>query len=292
MMKTGVIMANNKSDKPNIFDFNNFRLYLSAYYDFRHKRDKSFTKSYICRKMGLPNTRSYFGDVIKGKYLSAIKVPLFIKLLELDKNEAQFFRALINFNQAVDLEERELFFDQLISLNQTPKSIISSKIYRYYREWYNPVIRTLLHVIDFKTNYALLAKTVYPPIRIKQARESVKLLLSLGLIRRNSKGFLKPTDKVLSTAPFVKDELVTQYQLECLNQTKKVILCKNRQPRRIITKMMGISREAYIKIEKKMEKISSEITSLVHKDENPADRVYQLTMQLIPNSKIQKKDKV
>jgi hypothetical protein len=41
-----------------------------------------------------------------------------------------------------------------------------------------------------------------------------------------------------------------------------------------------------------MEKISSEITSLVHKDENPADRVYQLTMQLIPNSKIQKKDKV
>lgn len=283
-------MTTTTAEKPCILSYNNFRLYLSAYYDYRHKVDRSFTKSYICKQLGLPNTRSYFGDVIKGKYLSAIKVPLFITLLELDRHEAQFFRTLVNFNQADDPEERELFFDQLISLNRTPKSIISSKIYRYYREWYNPVIRTLLHVIDFKSNYALLAKTVYPPIKIKQAQESVRLLLSLGLVQRTSDGFLKPTDKVLSTEPFVKDELVTQYQLECLNQTRKVILCKNRQPRRIITKMMGISREAYIKIEKKIEKFSSEITSLVHKDENPADRVYQMTLQLIPNSNIQKKD--
>ena len=262
------------------------------YYDYRHKQDKSFTKSYICKKLGLPNTRSYFGDIIKGKYLSSIKIPLFITLLKLDKNEAHFFRTLVNFNQAADPEERELFFDQLISLNQTPKSILPSKIYRYYKEWYNPVIRTLLHIIDVKNDYALLAKTVYPPITLKQARESVNLLLSLSLIGRNAEGFLKPTDNVISTGPFVKDELVTQYQLECLNQTRKVILCRNQQPRRIITKMMGISRDAYIKIEKKIEKFNAEITSLVHKDENPADRVYQLTMQLIPNSKIHKKDSI
>ncbi len=285
-------MAGGTYEKPNIFNYNNFRLYLSAYYDYRHSNEKEFTKSFICKELGLPNTRSYFGDIINGKYLSAVKVPLIIKLLKLDRSEAQFFRTLVNFNQAVDPEERELFFDQLISLNRTPKSIVSAKIYRYYREWYNPVIRTLLHIVDFKNEYTQLAKKVYPPISVKQTRQSVALLLSLGLICRNADGFLKPTDAVISTEPFARDELVTQYQLECLNQARRVIVLKSRQPRRIITKMMGISKQAYIKIEKKLEKFNSEITSLVHKDENPADRVYQLIMQLIPNSKIQEKDRI
>jgi len=285
-------MANSSFEKPNIFNYNNFRLYLSDYYIYRHHQDKSFTKSFICKKLGLPNTRSYFGDIVRGKYLSSIKVPLFIILLKLDKNEATFFRALVNFNQADDPDERELLFDQLISLNQTPHSILSSKkIFKYYKEWYNPVIRALLHVIDFKSEYAYLAKTVYPPITVKQATESIRLLMSLGLIHRTDEGFLKPTTNVLSTGSFNKAELVTQYQLECLKHARKVIVHKNQQPRRIITKMMGISREAYVKIEKKIEKINAEITSLVHKDENPADRVYQLTIQLLPNSRIHEKDR-
>jgi len=278
-------------EKPDIFNYNNFRLYLSDYYDYRHRQDTSFTKSYICKELGLPNTRSYFGDIIGGKYLSSIKIPLFITLLNLDKNEATFFRALVNFNQATDPDERELFFDQLISLNQTPHSILPSrKILKYYKEWYNPVIRTLLHVINVKNDFAYLAKTVHPPITVKQARESIRLLLSLELVYRTTEGFLKPTNNVLSTGPFNNDDLVMQYQLECLNQARKVILHKNQQPRRIITKMMGISRDAYIKIEKKIEKFNSEITSLVHKDEHSADRVYQLIMQLLPHSSIHEKD--
>ena len=223
-------MTQNKPEKPNIFNFNNFRLFLSSYYEYRHKVDKSFTKSYICKELGLPNTRSYFGDIIGGKHLSSLKVPLFIQLLGLDKDEAHFFRTLVNFNQACDPEERELFFDQLISLNRTPKSIIPSSVYKYYKEWYNPVIRALLHIIDFNNDFVHLAKTIYPPISAKQAKDSIKLLQSLELIGRDSNGYLKPTSNVLSTGQFVKDELVTQYQLECLNQTKKVILCKNRSP--------------------------------------------------------------
>ena len=50
----GLIMTDNTFEKPNIFNYNNFRSYLSDYYDYRHRQDKSFTKSYICKELGLP----------------------------------------------------------------------------------------------------------------------------------------------------------------------------------------------------------------------------------------------
>jgi uncharacterized protein (TIGR02147 family) len=56
-------------------------------------------------------------------------------------------------------------------------------------------------------------------------------------------------------------------------------------PQTISTNVISISNTAYKRIEKKIEKFRSEIRSLVHKDEKPAESVYQLDIALFPNSK-------
>ncbi len=71
----------NMNEKPVIYDYNNFRAYLCDYYDYRHSVDQEFTKAYICKKLGLSNTRSYCGDSIAGKTISSLKISLFIKLV-------------------------------------------------------------------------------------------------------------------------------------------------------------------------------------------------------------------
>jgi uncharacterized protein (TIGR02147 family) len=81
--------------------------------------------------MHLPNTRSYFTDVLKGKKVAPTFTERFINVMELNKEEAQFFRALVKFNQAENLSEREIYFEQLISLNRTPKKVIDKKAYSY-----------------------------------------------------------------------------------------------------------------------------------------------------------------
>jgi uncharacterized protein (TIGR02147 family) len=281
------IFKGTMSQKPNVFNYNDFRAYLKDFYAYKHQRNKKFSKAFICKELGLPNSRSYFQDVLNGKFISQLKVPLFIKVFDLDRDEAQFFRVLVNYNQAVDdPEEREFLFEQLISLNQTPKAIISAKEYAYYKDWYNSVVRAVLNIVDFKKdgNYLKFARQIFPPLTETQARGSVNLLLDLELIAENDHGFLKPTEKVISTGAYAKDEVIKQHQLKSFDIAREAILKNQKQPQRVITKTISVSEEGYNRVLKNIEKCSSEINSIVHKDEAPADRVYQLDIILFPHS--------
>ena len=60
-------------------------------------------------------------------------------------------------------------------------------------------------------------------------------------------------------------------------------------PQDISTNVMYVSKEAYQRISKKINKLRDEVRSIAHKDTKPADRVYQLDILLFPNSKPPKK---
>lgn len=276
---------NMKEILPNIYEYNDFRKYLSEYQKERQSIDRKFNKSNVSKLIGLPNTRSYFTDVLKGKTVTKSFIERFIGVLELDEDEAQYFRVLVKFNQAENSSEREIYFEQLISLNKTPKKVLDKRIYLYYKNWYTSAIRAILNIYDFNGNYKNLAQKVFPNITTKQAKESLELLVKLNLVSKNRDGFYKPTDNSISTPEYVKHELIKQYQMKCLDLAKTAIIKNRSIPQTIATNMLSVSDEGYKRIEKKIHKFRAEIRSLVHKDESKAEKVYQLNVLLFPNSK-------
>jgi uncharacterized protein (TIGR02147 family) len=283
IQKCGIIICMDKL--PNIFEYTNFRKFLSDYHKSRQKTDKSFNKSNVSRLLGLPNTRSYFTDVLQGRYVSSSFAERFIGIFGLGKDESRYFLTLVKYNQADTPEERELYFDQLISLNKTPKKILDKRIFEYYKNWYNGTIRALLHIMDFKGDYAKLAKSVFPPITAKQAAESVKLLRNLGLVSPDSSGCLRPTEKSIATPDYIKDEIIKRYQIHSLELAKWCILKNTVVPQVIATNVVSISDKGYKQLEKRIQKFRSEIRSLVHKDGEPAQKVYHIDILMFPNSK-------
>ena len=249
---------------PSIFDYNDFRKYLSDYQESNQHFDKTFNKSNISKLLGLPNTRSYFTDVLRGRRVSPSFIERFISVFGLNKDESRFFRALVKFNQAETPDERELYFDQLISLNKTPKRILDKRIFEYYKNWYNGTIRALLHILDFKGDFASLAKSVFPPITPKQAIESIRLLRSLGLIAADAGGCLRPTDKSIATPDYIKDEIIKQYQVHSLELAKWCIWKNASLPQVIATNVISISDKGYKRLEKRIQRFRSEIRALVH----------------------------
>src|SRR5690606_17777158 len=114
----------------NVFDFVDFKMFLKDYQAQRQALDKSFTRSRFCRELGLPNTRSFFNDVVKGaRPLSSVNVERFIAALGMNEAEGCYFRVLVGFNQSVIPGERELLFDQLVSLNNAPVRVVSPEEY-------------------------------------------------------------------------------------------------------------------------------------------------------------------
>ena len=271
---------------PSIYGYNDFRKFLMDCQKAHEEQDPSFTKSSICKRLGIPNSRSYLNDVANGKKVTAVYVQRFITVFSLNGEEAQFFRVLVKFNQSENNEERELYLEQLISLNKTPKKVIDQKAFPFFREWHHSVIRALLDVMDFKDDYKSLSKSLCPRVSIKKVMESISLLKRLGLIKLDDNGYWRPSDKSIVTSNYLKDDFVLQYQIQCLELAKQALLKRLGQPQKISTNIISLSNDCYIRIQKKIDKFKGEIRSLVHKDNKPSDFVYQMNIQLFPSAKV------
>lgn len=265
---------------PSIYAYNDFRKFLADYQCARFEQDKSFTKSEFSRKLQLPNTRSYFTDVLKGKFVSETFIERFISVIGFDHDEAQFFKILVRFNQTDKTEERELLFEQLIALNRTPSRLLDLKILHYYNTWYNGVIRAMLEIEEFTDDYTQLARKIRLPVTSVQARKAVNLLLELGLVNKNENGIIKPTDKAIRAPEEVKKELFRSYHLQCMECSKKSLI---NDPEAIVFSLintLSISEQGYQRLRILLEKFQSQIRSLVHKDEDAPDRVLQINLVL------------
>lgn len=276
-------MAKRRIIFPSIFAYGNFREFLVAYQTARQKNDQSFTKSEFSRLLGLPQTRSYFFDVLRGKKVTPSFVERFIGVMRFSREEAHYFRTLVLFNQSASAEERELYFDQIIRLNRTPKRTMDASALEYYRELHHGVIRALLAIVDFDGNYEMLGLKVLPPISAKKAKASIDLLRKLKLIAPDNAGILKPTDRAIYAPRTFKDELILKLQCAMHDHAQKALL--EHRPRQIVaTNTISISDEGYERIRKHIENFRSEIRAIIHKDEKQPERVYQFVLDLFPSS--------
>ncbi|HXP90359.1 MAG TPA: TIGR02147 family protein, partial [Fibrobacteria bacterium] len=98
-----------------IYDYSDFRAFLSDWFAQEKEKRGKFTKAQVSRELGLPNSRNYFSDLLGGKELSDTFLERLIGLLALPRDQARYFRALVNFQQAATPEKREEALDQLVS---------------------------------------------------------------------------------------------------------------------------------------------------------------------------------
>lgn len=272
---------------PSIYHYSNYRQYLEDYRVARKKIDRSFTHSYICIKLGQENARSLFNNVVKGrKNLTPVFISRFIELLELDEEEGTFFRILVGFNQADNVKEKEYYFDQLIQLNNTPKKQIDKYAYQYYSEWWHSSIRSLLEIIDLKDDYKSLGQILIPEVATTYVKRSINLLKQLELIKVNEDGYWKPTEKAITTGDKNKDNLIKKYQLANLELSKLAMLSGNQiKPQKLSTMTFSISDKGFERVKNRVQQLRKEVASIIHKDEDQANRVYQLNLHLFPQTK-------
>jgi len=275
-----------KTQQPSIYEYNDFRKFIADYQKAKYEYDHSYTKSYMSKLIGIPNSRSYMSDILSSKQVTDTFVDRFIRIFAFNHDEAHFFRALVRFNQADNPDDRELCFEHLIALNKTPKKYLYEQSYAYYKDWYNAAIRAILNVYDFNgSDFAGLVKKLVPEITVPQAKRAVGLLLQLKLIEKKENGFFKPTTSSISTEEYVRDEVLKQYQIKCLDLAKRAIVSSDKIPKYISTNTVSVSKRGQKRIEKQIDRFRSQIRSLVHKDEDPAETVYQIDILFFPMMK-------
>src|SRR4051812_39858352 len=91
-----------------IYHYENFRKYLSDFYDSKKAIDKKFSFRYFARSAGLASPSSLKRVIDGERNLTDEAVEKFAIALGLNKEEKEFFEKLVRFNQTKSSEEKQL----------------------------------------------------------------------------------------------------------------------------------------------------------------------------------------
>ncbi|MBD3240924.1 MAG: TIGR02147 family protein [Chitinivibrionales bacterium] len=270
---------------PNVFEYVSHLEYLRDWRIEAKKADPKISHQRIAMALGQPHARSLYGNLESGrKRISAEMARRLSAMMGHSRDERMYFEALVRYGQAETLQEKELYFEQLIRLNRTPHVLLSPSAYAYFKDWYNPVIRALLEVHPFKSNYRQLARCIFPPVSIEEVRGSIRLLKELRLITRDDDGCWRPTDKVLSVEGKAQSALVKSYQLRCLENAQRALVAGMEGRMRNVTMTLSLSKDALKLLDKKLSQFKLMARSIAHKDEGRAEIVYHMNISLFPHT--------
>ncbi|MBR4784418.1 MAG: TIGR02147 family protein [Fibrobacter sp.] len=268
-----------------IFQFTNFRKYLDEYQAARVLTDPDFTRAGACVLLGLPKTRSYYNDIVKGKKLSSRMIPKFVDVLGLNKKEARYFETLVNLDQAKTATERNAFFEELLKQHPDSHRILNEDAYEYYNHWYNSVLFTALEVVDVSDDLEPVQKLIFPKVSVGTLKRSLELLERLGFVRKNEDGFWKSCRESVSSGAYNNSDLVRQYQLQCFELSKQALLANNENPSDMGTFTFSVSDDAFKAIAKEIQGLKARVRKIIAQDRKKATGVHQLNIHLFTNLK-------
>lgn len=276
-----------------IYDYKDYRCFLKRWYELNKKQRRSFSYRSFASNAGFssPNTLK---RVIDGqRRLTMESATAFARAMKLNKQEALYFRFLVQYQQAKTHQEKNLYYKKILQIQKVKQlKPLAKDQYDYCSQWYHPVVRELLVSKKFKGDLDWIAKNIQPELSLKEVEKSVQLLERLGLVlkkeKKNSKGDLVYTwvqgQSVLSTGPEALSLLSHNYHQEILSLIKDRLDDIPSEQRELRGITLGISAEKLPLLINKIREIKDDILSLVS-DEEDVDQVMLLAIQLIPVSK-------
>ena len=261
------------------YDYVSYKDFIRDYYKEQKRTAPIFSYKVFAEKAGFL-TKTFIPKIISGeKKLAKRSTELIVRAMNLSKKESVYFEALVNFNNAKDMDKKEFLFNKVLSLNKKSKNFGND--FLYFSKWYHVVIYELLGFLDWKRDYNILAKHISPQITARQAKKAVELLIELGLVQEESPGCY------VHTGVMKADNEITLFALKRFNQTALQLGMEAfKSDRDEYTSTVGgsVSLETLSEIIVETIKFKDKITRMIDADKSK-DRVYLMNLQLFPISR-------
>jgi uncharacterized protein (TIGR02147 family) len=271
-----------------LFEYTDYRKFLRDYYDLKKGEKKGFSLKVLADRAGF-KARDYVLRVMNGsRNLSQSGAFMLSSALRLSEKEMDYFTNLVSFNQANMPRENDFFLRKMAEVGKynRPQKLRQEQV-SYLSEWYYIALRSLLPVIDFKDDYAEIAKFLDPPLTPAQARKAVELLIQLGLLTREKTGRYSVPVSQLTVGDEVMSVALARFHKQSLDLAKRAIDFYPSQGREISGVTMSLSSAGFDKIKSEIQAFRRKVMTVAEQD-TKEEGAFQLNFQFFPLSKRRK----
>jgi uncharacterized protein (TIGR02147 family) len=272
----------------NIFEYTNYREYLKDFFEESKKSDRLFSHRYLAERLGL-STPNLIMLIMQGKRnLTPDVCRRLAKFLRLKIRQRRYFENMVAFLNAKKHSEKNEYFSRMIKLRHVLKiKNIMEQHYEYYANWYNPVIRELVTYPDFKGDYRELGKKVSPPVSEDEARQSVKLLQKLGMIRKKAGRYVQ-TVQLISTGTEVRSIAVVNYHRAMADLAASSYDRCKKDEHNITSVTLSMAKENLFQLVRETNNYRQRLMALAQNG-SKSTKVYQVNIQIFPVSRTPRK---
>lgn len=268
----------------NVFEYTDFRKFLSDFYLQKKSRQPTFSYRIIANKVGFKST-GHFTKIIQGKANISLALGLkFADFLSLTKRQAEYFQLLVLYNQAKSHEEKKKYFEKMMMFKESKVRTVDSDHYQFYDKWYYTVIREIIGIYPFRGNYKKLGALVEPSISADEAKRAIELLERLNLIRRIENGDYVQTEPLLKNDHTAPSVAVNNFILSMLDKAREALDRYARDERMLSSTTITISEHTYRKIREEVREFRTRIMTLAAQDSKSC-RSYNFNFQVFPVTK-------
>ena len=277
-----------------LYDYDDFRKFLQDYFEEQKKMRAVFSHRFFAAKAGFSSS-SYCWNVSRGRFnLTQKSIEKLARAMEFEPLKQSYFEALVQYNQAQQVNERENAWDQIVQIRkQIEFTHLGVREQLYFSRWYYPIIRELAVSSDWNGDYMVLARMLDPQITTEEAREAVKNLVEWGLIREvteKTPAGAKPavvryeeTSQMLD-ATAIPPMALRQIRREYVQHAIGAVENKTKDERFAAFTTLAISESSYNYAVEVLEEARKKIIARAANDSN-VERVYELMMVAFPMSK-------
>jgi uncharacterized protein (TIGR02147 family) len=209
--------------EPEILQYSNFRTYLRDFYEHKKAGQPGFSHRAFTLKAGI-SSPNYLKLVMDGKRnLTKKTLVKFLAALGLKGKRAEFFENLVFFNQSTSLPERNLYYANILRVRaKAGLKTLDEAQFQLFSDWRHIVIRELAAVKGFRPDARWIAGKLGKSVTEKEAEESLKLLASLGLLKRTANGFAQ-ADANITTSDEVRSLLVKNFHRQMIRRAEAAL---------------------------------------------------------------------
>ena len=266
-----------------LFDYDDFRKFLQDYFEEQKKMRAVFSHRFFAAKAGFSSS-SYCLNVIRGRFnLTPKSIDKIAKAMDFEPLQKSYFEALVQYNQAQQVDERENAWEQIVQIRkQIEFTHITTREQAYFSKWYYPVVREMAVNADWHDDYMVLARMLTPQITTEEARDAVKKLLEWNLLKKVGDHY-EETSQMLDAAE-IPPIALRQIRREYIQHAIGAVESMPKDERFAAFTTLAMSENSYNYAVEVLEEARKKIIAKAANDPN-VERVYEMMLVAFPMSK-------
>jgi uncharacterized protein (TIGR02147 family) len=263
-----------------VYSHEDWRAYFQEELERRRKDEEDFTSRQMAVRLGMDPAQLH--RIVHGHTPLPFRyVPAIAEIFRMDRRAAAYFEELLRYDRTRSPEEKTRSRERLSALRGVATRPVDGGQAGFYGHLRHSVIRSLVGLGGVKGDGSALGPLCIPPVSGEEARQSVELLLELGLAQRDADGKLRLSESHLTVGHDVPTPVVRKFHRQAIDLAKDALETIPAEDRDISAVTASLDANGLGILRELARELRQKVQALSHATRDP-DRVFQLNIQFFP----------